>query len=102
MQWRSLPFWFRIVSIARAVFPVWRSPMISSRWPRPIGIIESIALRPVCGLVHRPAVHDARSATFQRARFVGHDGSLAVDRLADRVHDPAGPGGAHGGRGDTN
>ena len=37
-----------IVSIAIAVLPVWRSPMISSRWPRPIGIIESIALRPVC------------------------------------------------------
>src|SRR3954466_15080951 len=37
-----------IVSIAIAVLPVWRSPMISSRWPRPIGIIESTALRPVC------------------------------------------------------
>src|ERR671914_620811 len=37
-----------IVSIAIAVLPVWRSPMISSRWPRPIGIIESIALMPVC------------------------------------------------------
>ena len=37
-----------IVSIAIAVLPVWRSPMISSRWPRPIGIIESIALSPVC------------------------------------------------------
>ena len=30
-----------------AVLPVPRSPMISSRWPRPIGIIESIALMPV-------------------------------------------------------
>ncbi len=37
-----------IVSIAIAVFPVWRSPMISSRCPRPIGIIESTALMPVC------------------------------------------------------
>jgi hypothetical protein len=37
-----------IVSSAIAVLPVWRSPMISSRWPRPIGIIESIAFRPVC------------------------------------------------------
>ena len=42
------PFWLMIVSIAMAVLPVWRSPMISSRWPRPIGIIESIALMPVC------------------------------------------------------
>ena len=37
-----------IVSSAIAVLPVWRSPMISSRWPRPIGIIASIAFRPVC------------------------------------------------------
>ena len=37
-----------IVSIAIAVLPVWRSPMISSRWPRPIGIIASTALMPVC------------------------------------------------------
>src|SRR5262249_21237810 len=37
-----------MVSIATAVLPVWRSPMISSRWPRPIGTIESIALMPVC------------------------------------------------------
>ncbi len=37
-----------IVSITIAVLPVWRSPMISSRWPRPIGIIASIAFSPVC------------------------------------------------------
>ncbi len=37
-----------IVSIATAVLPVWRSPMISSRWPRPIGTIASIDFRPVC------------------------------------------------------
>src|ERR1039458_9960260 len=37
-----------IVSIAIAVLPVCRSPMISSRWPRPIGVIASIAFRPVC------------------------------------------------------
>src|SRR5215207_4990478 len=36
-----------IASSAIAVLPVWRSPMISSRWPRPIGIIESIAFSPV-------------------------------------------------------
>ena len=41
-------FWFRMVSSATAVLPVWRSPMISSRWPRPIGTMPSIALRPVC------------------------------------------------------
>ena len=42
-----VPFWLMIVSIAMAVLPVPRSPMMSSRWPRPIGIIESIALMPV-------------------------------------------------------
>ena len=36
-----------MVSSATAVLPVWRSPMISSRWPRPIGIMASIALMPV-------------------------------------------------------
>ena len=37
-------FWLMIASIATAVLPVWRSPMISSRWPRPIGIIASTDL----------------------------------------------------------
>jgi hypothetical protein len=37
-----------IASIATAVLPVWRSPMMSSRWPRPIGTIESIDFKPVC------------------------------------------------------
>ncbi len=39
--------WLMIVSIAMVVLPVPRSPMISSRWPRPMGIIESIAMMPV-------------------------------------------------------
>src|SRR6185369_15319142 len=43
-----IDFWFRMVSIATAVLPVWRSPMISSRWPRPTGIRVSMAFRPVC------------------------------------------------------
>ena len=30
------------------VLPVLRSPMISSRWPRPMGISESMDLMPVC------------------------------------------------------
>ena len=47
MQITSWPRWLRIVSTQIAVLPVVRSPMISSRWPRPIGIIESIAFRPV-------------------------------------------------------
>jgi hypothetical protein len=47
MQMTSWPFWLMIVSMQRAVLPVVRSPMMSSRWPRPIGIIESMALMPV-------------------------------------------------------
>ncbi len=43
-----MAFWFKIASIAMAVLPVWRSPMISSRCPRPIGISASTAFRPVC------------------------------------------------------
>ncbi len=48
MQTVPFPFWLMIVSVMIAVLPVWRSEMMSSRWPRPIGIIESIALIPVC------------------------------------------------------
>ncbi len=40
--------WLRIVSTQTAVLPVLRSPMISWRWPRPIGVIASMALMPVC------------------------------------------------------
>ena len=36
-----------MVSTAIAVLPVPRSPMISSRWPRPIGTRASIAFKPV-------------------------------------------------------
>src|SRR5437660_1668129 len=47
-QKRSLPFWLMIVSRSTAVLPVWRSPMTSSRCPRPIGIMASIDMMPVC------------------------------------------------------
>jgi hypothetical protein len=36
------------VSIATAVFPVCLSPIISSRWPLPIGTKQSTAFNPVC------------------------------------------------------
>src|SRR5574343_2097124 len=47
-QKRFLPFWLMMASTATAVLPVWRSPMISSRWPRPTGTMESTHFRPVC------------------------------------------------------
>ncbi len=37
-----------IVSMAMAVLPVCRSPMMSWRWPRPIAVMASMALIPVC------------------------------------------------------
>jgi hypothetical protein len=48
MQMTSVSFWLMTVSTAMAVLPVPRSPMISSRCPRPMGIMESMALMPVC------------------------------------------------------
>src|SRR5581483_5841468 len=51
LTWRSVPQssrWAMIVSTAIAVLPVCRSPMISSRCPRPIGVIASMAVMPVC------------------------------------------------------
>src|SRR5579859_1506747 len=47
MQVRSPWRWLMIVSSASAVLPVCRSPMISSRCPRPTGIIASTVLMPV-------------------------------------------------------
>ena len=41
-------FWLRMVSMQTAVLPVLRSPMMSWRWPRPIGVMASIAFMPVC------------------------------------------------------
>src|SRR5262245_50622305 len=38
-----------IASMASAVLPVWRSPMMSCRWPLPIAVLASIALSPVWG-----------------------------------------------------
>src|SRR3954464_10375957 len=91
-------FWLRMVSSAIAVLPVWRSPMISSRWPRPIGISASTALRPVgigsrrplrgAGrhrLVHRFAGNDAGRLDVDAGALLGLDRALAVDRIAERV-----------------
>ena len=90
MQTRPLPFWLMIVSIAIAVLPVWRSPMISSRWPRPIGMSASIALMPVWTGVST----DLRTMTPGAIRstgrvFVDGDRALVVERPAERVDDAA-------------
>src|SRR5438477_1955516 len=64
MQIRSLPLLLMMVSTATAVLPVWRSPMMSSRWPRPIGTMESIALRPVCTGCETDFLQTTPGATF--------------------------------------
>src|ERR1700716_2988911 len=65
-----------MASTATAVLPVLRSPMISSRWPRPIGIMLSIALMPVW------------SGSLPRARS-GRPGGVCFERPPQRVDDPA-------------
>src|SRR5215207_5643564 len=65
-----------IVSIAIAVLPVWRSPMISSRWPRPIGIIASIALMPVW------------SGSFTGWRWTTPGALTSAGRLSSRLMSP--------------
>ena len=77
MQMTSWPFWLMMVSTAMAVFPVWRSPMISSRWPRPMGIMESMALMPVCsGSLHVLAVDHARRRGLDGPEPFGRMGPL--------------------------
>ena len=83
-------FWLMIVSIAIVVLPVGRSPMISWRWPRPIGVSESIALMPVAS----GSWTDLRCITpgawsSSGAAGVGLDLAEAVDRGAERVDDAA-------------
>ena len=90
MQTRPLPFWLMIVSMAMAVLPVWRSPMISSRWPRPIGISASIALMPVWTGVST----DWRTMTPGAMRSTGRVFVVAIGPLSssgrpERVDDAA-------------
>ena len=71
--------------------------MISSRWPRPIGIIESMALMPVCTGVST----GCRTMTPGAIRSIGRvfvvvDRALAVDRLTEGVHHSADQGVANG------
>ena len=69
-----------------AVLPVLRSPMISSRWPRPIGIIASIALMPVCSGSFTGCRSAMPGATMSILRRLGRrDRRPAVERLAERI-----------------
>ena len=79
-----------IVSMAMAVLPVCRSPMISCRWPRPIAVIASMALMPVCSgsLTGWRSTTDGACVSSGALRGV-LDGPLAVQRLAQRPDDAA-------------
>ena len=75
-----------IVSRMMAVLPVWRSPMISSRWPRPIGNHRVDGLDAgLQRLAHRLAVDDAGRDALDRDALVGDDRALAVERHAQRI-----------------
>ena len=90
-----------MVSSAMAVLPVWRSPISSSRWPRPMGIMVSMALMPVAigsRTDWRAMTPGARRSTGRNV--VGLDGALVVDGLAERVDDAADQGLADGHRHD--
>ena len=85
-----------IVSMQMAVLPVLRSPMISSRWPRPMGVMASMALMPVCSgclTGWRSATPGAVDSTGRRS--VVTIGRAAVQRIAQRVDHPAQHGVAH-------
>src|SRR4051795_238036 len=108
MHFTSESFWFRIVSIRIAVLPVERSPMISSRWPRPMFVIESIDLMPVWSGSFTPWRSMTPGALNSSGRnssvsigppppsglpggadLVRLDRPAAVERIAERVDDPA-------------
>ena len=85
-----------MVSSRTAVLPVWRSPMISSRCPRPIGNHGVDGLEAGGhGLAHGLAVDDAGSDALDGQKLCGGDGALVVNRHAQRVDHAADHGRAH-------
>ena len=79
-----------MVSTHTAVLPVLRSPMISWRWPRPIGVMRVDGLDAgLQRLADALALHHRRRLQLQRAALVGLDLAAAVDRLTERVDDAA-------------
>src|ERR1700678_4303043 len=66
-----------MVSTAIAVLPVWRSPRINSRWPRPMGISASTTFSPVC----KGTLTGARSMIVGAGRSTGRGFSAAIRRL---------------------
>ncbi len=71
-----------IVSTAIAVLPVCRSPRISSRWPRPIGIRVSMTLSPVSSgtVTGRRSIISAELRSTGRRSWVGNGPSSSRGR----------------------
>ena len=73
----SLVFWLMIVSMPIVVLPMARSPMISSRWPRPRANSASTTTSPVCtGCTTR-----SRSMISGAGRSIGSSASVAIGPL---------------------
>ena len=63
--------------------------MMSSRWPRPIGTIASMALMPVCTGWLTDLRQITPGATFDDVGFLRVHRALAVDWLPECIHDTA-------------
>ena len=86
----SCCFWLMIVSTQTAVLPVLRSPMISWRWPRPIGVMASMALMPVCSgsLTRWRCTTEAACSSSARRSSASISPRPSIG-CAERVDDPA-------------
>jgi hypothetical protein len=85
-----------MASMAMAVLPVWRSPMISSRWPRPMGIMASMALMPVCKGSRTGWRSTTPGATTSMGRALARRWGLFHRWVAQGVHHAADHPVAHG------
>ena len=79
-----------IVSRATAVLPVPRSPIISSRWPRPDGDHGIYSFDAgLQRLFDRLTLDNAGGAGFEQSKLGRDNRAFVVERLAQSVHDPA-------------
>ena len=84
-----------MTSIAIDVLPVARSPMMSSRWPRPSANIASTARRPVADrLADTVARDDGRRVALDRMKGFCGDRLATVERTPQRIDDAAEKSGA--------
>ena len=88
MRFTAWPAWLMMVSMAMAVLPVLRSPMISSDPPVADGChgVDGLDAR-LQGFAHGLAADDARGLHFHPACLRRLDGPLAVEGLRRRRAD---------------